>query len=187
MQSQADTNGAAVPSCGRRHAWPRPLWRTLAALLLAAVGLGGYSVYRGVADSLQSEENLHATLFTIRLVEEFVAERGRWPSHWDELEGLTSRATPPTPAHGKTTAVLIGGKHAYDWPVASAKIRQRVAIDFAADVAVLAQQDPMEFAAIRPIGPCYEYRDYGLVLALQETIRRSVNAPAGTHRRRQDQ
>jgi hypothetical protein len=75
--------------------------------------------YRCVAVSLQAEENLHATLFTIRLVEQFVAENGRWPHSWDELEKLS-----------------VPG---YDWPAASTDIQRRVVIDFGADLKEIAQ------------------------------------------------
>jgi hypothetical protein len=130
----------------------------LAALVLAAAAIGGWLVYRGVAVSLQAEENLLATLFTVRLVEQFVAEHGRWPRSWSELERVKVSADPA----------------GSDWPARSAAIQRCVAIDFSADPVEIARQDPMAFTAIRPIGPYYEYRDHGEVAYLQQTIRRSV-------------
>lgn len=32
----------------------------------------------------------------------------------------------------------------------------------------------MEFEAIKPIGPYYEYRDYGFVESLQQTLKATV-------------
>jgi len=53
-------------------------------VVLTTVVIGGSMVYLGVSTSLQAEENLHSTLFVIRLVEKFVAENERWPRSWEE-------------------------------------------------------------------------------------------------------
>src|SRR5207249_1677034 len=124
--------------------------RGLGALLLAGVAYGGWLVYSVVATSLEAERNLHATRFTIGLVERFVTETGRWPRSWGELEGLSTRDT------------LFG----QGWPAASSFVHRRVCIDFESDPWEVARQDPMRFTAIRPIGPYYEYRDYGAVESL---------------------
>src|SRR5581483_11799092 len=108
--------------------------------------------------SLQAERNLHATHFTMLLVERFVAEKGGWPRSWDELE--------QTPFDGD----LFGR----GWPAVSPEVRRRVVIDFSADPVEVARQDPMAFTAIKPVGPYYEDRDAGYVADLQATIRRSV-------------
>jgi hypothetical protein len=131
-------------------------------------------VYRGIAVSIQAEETLHATLFGVRLVEQFVAENGRWPRSWEELEALQVSQEAPSPMSGEISVLRIGGQHGYDWPGGSQEIRRRVSIDFGADVRAIARQDPMSFAAIKPIGPYYECRDYGFVDSLQATIRKSV-------------
>lgn len=157
-----------------RRPWIRFLVRGTVAVVVAAVCFGGWMVYRGIAVSLQAEKNLHATLFTIRLVEQFVAQQGRWPRAWGELEGLSVSDDAPSPLQGEISAVRIGGQHGYDWPAASQEIQQCVTINFAADLAEIVRQDPMEFTAIKPIGPYYEYRDYGFVASLQTTIRGSV-------------
>ena len=148
--------------------------RALIVFVIAVVGFGGWMVYRGITVSLQAEENLHATLFTIRLVEQFVAEQGRWPRSWGELEAMPVSGDAPPPLQGEISALRIGGQRGYDWPAASPEIQRRVAIDFAADPAAIVRQDPMDFTAIKPIGPYYEYRDYGFVASLQATIRRSI-------------
>jgi hypothetical protein len=132
--------------------------RGLVALLLAIIGLGGWVLYRGVSASLEAERNLHATLFTIRLVERFVSERGRWPRSWDELEAMSIRDD------------LFGQQ----WPAVSPEVRSRVSIDFGIDPRGVARQDPMSLTAIRPTGPYYEYRDYPPVKSLQRTIHRSI-------------
>jgi len=135
--------------------------RWLAVPALLALGVGVWMVYCGVTASLEAENNLHATLFTISLVEQFVAEKGRWPHSWDELEKL--------PVSGGT-ADLQG----HDWPGASTKIRRHVSIDFSADPREIARQDPMSFTAIKPVGRYYEYRDHGNIQSLQETIRKAM-------------
>ena len=59
----------------------------------------------------------------------------------------------------------------FQWPESSSTMQQRVKIDFAADLHEISEQDRMTFDAIKPIGPCYEYRDYGIVDSLQQTIK----------------
>ena len=49
-------------------------------------------------------------------------------------------------------------------------MQRRVEIDFNADLNDIAEQNSMTFDAIKPIGPFYEYRDYGIVDSLQQTI-----------------
>lgn len=142
--------------------WARWLVRALGALLLAAIGLGSWMVYRGVTVSLEAERNLHATLFTIRLVEQLVADRGRWPGSWEELESFSA----PDDLHGTR------------WPAASLEVQRRVRIDFQADPQEVAWQDRMSFSAIKPIGPFYEYRNYGEVASLQATIQKSIKGVA---------
>jgi hypothetical protein len=131
--------------------------------VLAAVGVGGWTVYRCVAVSLQAERNLHATRFTMLLLEQFVAEKGRWPRSWEELE--------QTP--------FDGDLRGQGWPAAAPEVRRCVVIDFAADPAEIARQDPLAFTAVKPVGPYYEDRDRGGVAALQATIRRSVKGADG--------
>jgi hypothetical protein len=127
-------------------------------LVLAAAVFGAWCAYRGISISLQAEQTLHATTFAVRLVEQFVAERGRWPASWDELERMSFDGE----LHGKT------------WPTVLSEIQSRVEINFLADPRAIAQQDAMNFSAIRPIGPHYEYRDSWWVMSLQKTIRKSV-------------
>ena len=159
----------------RRRFWKRAVLLALVSLVLAAIVSGGWMVYWGATFALQAEENLHATLFTIRLVEQFVSEHGRWPASWKELEETSMSDAAPSPMHGDITVVRIGGQHGYEWPAASPQIQQCVSVDFAANLAVIVQQNPMRFSAIKPIGPYYEYRHYGFVDSLQSTIRSSVN------------
>jgi hypothetical protein len=152
------------------------------AVLLVALTVGGVVFVRAVRTASQAEMNLHATLFAISLVEQFVAEHGRWPRSWEELEGLSVPGDPPMPRQGDRTVVRIGGQHGYDWPAAAPRIRARVVIDFDADPAAIAAQDPAAFTAVRPNGPCYEYLHYGYVESLQATIRKAGQKPAGAGR-----
>jgi hypothetical protein len=125
--------------------------------------MGGYRGCRSFIVSMQAETTLHAIQFTIRLVERFVAERGRWPESWEDLENLSF----PEKLFGKP------------WPAISSEIQQRVVIDFQVDPREIARQEPMSFTAIKPIGPFFEYRDYDEVPSLQETIRKSIKGAAG--------
>jgi tetratricopeptide (TPR) repeat protein len=145
-------------------------WLALLVLLIAVLGVGTYVLYLGISTSLQAEENLHATLFTIRLVEQFVHEKERWPSGWDELEGLPFPNSAPSPLSGELSVVRIGGQHGYEWPGQADHLKRRVLIDFQPDLKAVAIQNPMEFTAIKPIGSYCEYRDYGFVQSLQLTL-----------------
>jgi hypothetical protein len=159
------------------RSWLRCLGLSLLVLVIAAVGIGGWMLYVGVSVSLQAEENLHATLFTIRLVEQFVHDKGRWPASWDELDGLPFPGTAPSPLNGQMSSkAYIGGQHGYEWPGETKHVKECVAIDFQIDQGVIARQDPKDFTAISPIGPCYQYRDYGFVQSLQQTLRLAIES-----------
>lgn len=81
---------------------------------------------------------------------------------------------PLQPLNGQMTAIRIGGQHGYEWPAESAEIQKRVQVDFQAEPDVIVHQDPRAFEAIKPIGPYYEYRQYGFVESLQIGLARSV-------------
>lgn len=157
----------------RHRAWIRTAGWAVGGLLLAAVATGGVWFVRAVRTAGEAERTLHATLFAITLVEQFVAEHGRWPRSWEELEGLSVPGEPPMPQEEERTGLRVGGQRGYDWPAAAPAIRQRVAIDFGADSAAIAAEDPTDFTAVRPIGPCFSYRKYGYVESLQATIRKA--------------
>jgi hypothetical protein len=133
------------------------------AFLLVLVASGCWILYRCALRSLQAERTLHTTRFTIRLVEHFVSQRGRWPHSWSELEGVSA------------TEELFGEK----WPSDSPEVQRRVSIDFEIDPPAVARQDPMSFTAIRPIGPHYEFRHDDSVKLLQEALLKSMNATHG--------
>jgi hypothetical protein len=119
--------------------------------------------------SLRAEENLHATIFTIRLVEQFVYETGRWPDSWVELEQMEFPSESPSPLNDWGPY-----RDDQDWPGRSPRLQQCVVVDFDADIERIINQDPMEFDSIQPNGPGYEYRDYEYVPSLQETLRKSA-------------
>jgi hypothetical protein len=149
---------------------------SLVVLLISGVCIFGWMIYRGISVSLQAEENLHATLFTVRLVEQFVHDKERWPTSWDELKGLAFPSTAPSPRNGEISVVYIGGQHGHKWPDQAKHLMERVEIDFKIDPKFIVDQDPMSFTAIKPIGPYYEYRDYGFVQSLQHTMKMALEA-----------
>lgn len=151
MTGEAD--GTAAP------AWARRVAMALAVFVVAALAAGAWVAYVAVTTSLESEHTLHATYFAVALVEDFVATHHRWPADWDDLE---RHPRPPD------------ARWYRDWPDDADELRRRVAIDFDADPESVARQPPMEFTAIRPIGPYYEHRHGGCVASLQETVRESL-------------
>lgn len=161
------------------HARPMRRWirRVIVAVVIGALCYGAYFVYWVAVTSLYAEENLHATLFTICVVEQFVGKNGRWPSSWKELEQIPMPSDPPSPGYkpgpwpNGIEIIRIGGAHGYAWPSESPQIQKRVGIDFSADPAAIARQDPEDFSAIKPIGPHYPFLQYGYVQSLQKTIR----------------
>jgi hypothetical protein len=143
------------------HFWTtRRRWDAyfVSAVFVVAV-CGAVMFYRGISTSLQAEANLHYSLDALQIVERFVTQNGRWPRSWAELEGVDMREA----------------QFARDWPRVSADMQQWVVIDFGADPKIVAQQDRMNFSAIKPKGPYYEYRDYGYVEKLQDAIRKSIS------------
>ncbi|MBS0260870.1 MAG: hypothetical protein JSS02_02850 [Planctomycetes bacterium] len=178
-QPIASSNRSSLPgpddSCDRPGCpWSRILKWVALGLILVVLSVGGMQVYQGVSVSIEAEHNLHATIYVIRLVEQFVSEKQRWPRTWQELEALPFPNTRPTPGNDELSVVRIGGQHGYEWPAASQELQQRVQIDFGIDPATVSTQDPETFTAIQPIGPSYEYRHYGFVHSLQDTIRQAT-------------
>ena len=168
MASSADI------SVARPRTWRWYAGFTLVALIIVAMLVGAWMLYAGITVSIQAEINLHATLFTIRLVEQFAHENGRWPKSWSELEQLPFPSDAPSPLNGELTVLRIGGSRGSDWPTGSPHLRECVTIDFGADANTIINQDPMEFEAIKPNGPCYPYRHYGFVDSLQETLKKTT-------------
>ena len=76
-----------------------------------------------------------------------------------------------TPRNGELNVLRVGGAMTFQWPADSLTLQRRVTINFDADPNDIVDQNPMEFDAIKPIGPSYEYRDYGIVDSLQKTVR----------------
>lgn len=167
---ESAVNLADAPPGKTPRSWARVMGWGVLAIALTAICVGVSMAYLGISTSIQAEENLHSTIFVIRLVEQFVAEQKRWPRSWEELESFPFLSDAPRPGNGELSVIRIGGQHGYEWPAASRDLQKRVAIDFGAVPAEVADQDPMKFAAIKPIGPYYEYRHYGFVQSLQETI-----------------
>ena len=140
------------------YSWKRITARVALGLLLIALVTGAWMAYEGISVSLRAENTLHATIFTIQLVQQFVAENKRWPQSWHELESLS--VADPAPS--------------YAWPAASNELQQRVSIHFAANPLTVADQDSWNFTAIKPIGPCYPGAEHSFVSSLQDTIRDSI-------------
>jgi type II secretory pathway pseudopilin PulG len=146
-----------------RRPWLRVLRLFALVLVIAATVVAGWMAYSGVSTSLRAEKNLQATRFAIRLVDQFVSDKGRWPQSWQELKELQFPGPHPSPVNSG----LVGWSS--DWPT---DLQECVAIDFRADAAAVAQQDPMTFDAIKPIGPCYPYADF--VSTLQQTLKKTI-------------
>ena len=98
-------------SAPQTRTWQWYVGLSIALLVFAAVLVGAWMLYTGVTASLQAEEDLHATLFTIRLVEQFVHENGRWPQSWSDLEQLAFPSDAPSPLNGDLAVIRIGVPH----------------------------------------------------------------------------
>jgi hypothetical protein len=130
----------------------------LLVVVLMATG-GGWLLYMAASASVEAERNLHYSRFALRLVERFVSETGRWPHSWEELECIPMEGVP----------------FGQEWPAASAEMKRRIFIDFQVNPLEVTRQAPLTFTVIRPIGPYYEYRDYGEVESLQCAIRKTIS------------
>jgi hypothetical protein len=137
------------------------------AVVLGVVGCGLHAA----RESWQAELNLHSTLYVIRLVDHFVQEHGRWPDSWAELEAMPFGSEGPKTGAPGSNIVRIGGAMDFDWPRQSSELRDRVAIDFTVDEPDVVAQDVVEFKAIHPIGPYYNYWKYGFIEELQDSLR----------------
>ncbi|WP_417393174.1 hypothetical protein [Gimesia sp.] len=146
--------------------------KRIAPFVVVAALFGiAWLVYYGISVSIRAEHNLHSTLYVVRLVDEFVYENQRWPKSWTELEQMKYSGDAYTPRNGELNALRVGGAMTFQWPADSLTLQHRVTINFDADPNDIVDRNPMDFDAIKPIGPYYEYRDYGIVDSLQETVR----------------
>ena len=68
MIVQGSTDVTAISASKPTRRWLRWLVRLLIVLFLAALLAGGWFAYHCATVALRAEENLHASLFTIRLV-----------------------------------------------------------------------------------------------------------------------
>jgi len=125
-------------------------------MLVLAVPIPGWLGYCAWT-CLKADAALNATLVTIRLVEKFVGEEGRWPKSWDEL-----RSSPASSGISQASF-----EH----------LRRVVYVSFDANTAEIAAQDPMVFNAIGPRGRCNEYLDSVDLVHLQATVRQAVGNP----------
>src|SRR6516225_1916079 len=95
MIVQGSTDVTAISASKPTRRWLRWLIRLLIVLFLAALLAGGWFAYHCAAVALRAEENLHASLFTIWLVDEFVRKQGRWLHSWQELEQIKTDTLSP--------------------------------------------------------------------------------------------
>jgi hypothetical protein len=93
-----------------------------------------------------------------------------------DLEKMEFSGDPYSPRNGQLNAVRVGGAMSFQWPADSITLQSRVSINFNASLDDIATQLPGEFDAIKPIGPFFEYRDYGVVQSLQEKLRTVLEA-----------
>ncbi len=136
-------------------------------------------------DYLEKEawRNGAATIATIRLVDHYVEENGRWPSSWRDLESVTLRMAPLVSGDDDAEPDQSVGDSEYfryqdwNWPEASPEFQRRVHIDFNAVPSLIVLMDGQRFVfnAIQPTGSVGEYYDIADdVKALQKTIRQHI-------------
>jgi hypothetical protein len=134
--------------------------RTIAAaVLLAAIGFGA-CVYLGISSSLHAERGLHSINLVTVLVDRFLQQEKRWPTSWKDLYTITDAKAPSM----------------YSWPKDSETVQEFVAIDFDANLSRIASQTVEDFDAIKPIGSCYDYKQYHFVSSLIEDAKNVVDS-----------
>ena len=114
----------------------------------------------------QDERTAAAVGATMRLVERFIWDNGRWPRSWKELEAI-----PPPIAR-----IIIGGdEDKWTWPDASREFQKRVIIDFNMDPAraQAVLQNDHDFEAVRPRTPG-EYFPTQAIPDLERAIREVI-------------
>lgn len=162
------------PSLGKRRIVVMVCLAIFVGLVLMCINFAIKVIHRAG----EAEQNLHATLLVIGLVEKFVEEHRKWPKSWEELEEWKVDGVRVEPQKERTNVIRIGGAMQYEWPSSSPEIRKRVLIDFHATLNEMSKQQPREFRAIQPNGECYDYRIYGYIKSLQDTIRKAIDTKA---------
>ena len=128
-------------------------------------------------ECFEAEGSLRATLFTLRLVEEYVYVRGMWPSSWKDLESLSIKPGQLEPRNPpKDIEVPVHRPLDYTWPDHAEAVKTLVNIDFEAHPEVMIRESPEKFTAIRPAATYDIYRKYGLIESLLVTMRTRLAA-----------
>lgn len=134
-------------------------------LVLTLCGVA-WLAYIAYSASIHAEYTLHAVNLVTVVVDKYVDKEGNWPASWEDL----------------TTVSSVNHWAMYSWPEDSEKVRRYVTVDFKVDPARLAKQSVEDFDAIKPIGPCYPYKQDGHVASLIETIRKKRGGQQGEKR-----
>ena len=165
-----------TPNVSARRRRTRLLCVGLAAVVMLAIVFIAWQLYAVSLNLFETEKSLLTTVFTIRLVDQYVHENGRWPKSWSELEQMSFPSDAPSPLNSRFRMAPKDGGRGYEWPAQSAYLQDYVAIDFRADVDAIIGQDPKDFDAIMPSNARYNtpiIREQGYVEMLQKTLAKS--------------
>jgi hypothetical protein len=147
--------------------------------LVAAIGIiAAWVALTSITASRRNQTQLRAMLFVLRLVQQFVQNRGRWPKSWEELEQMPFPLAASNSLRKGTPSIQAGRTSDDDWPNQSKALQERVTIDFDADPTAIVSQDPQEFTAIRSTDPHAIFRGFGFVESLQAALKTATGMSA---------
>lgn len=146
----------------RNKRW-RIITKTSGVILLLVIMWIGYQVFRGCQLGLEAEYELQAMRFMSHLLTQYVETNdGKWPSSWHDLEKVEPQY--------KNLA----------WPESVHDISECITIDFSADPAILATQEPQSFNALRARKNFYSYNSEKIIVI--EALRKKYGNSITTHK-----
>src|SRR5436305_3355821 len=116
-------------------------FRRLILLVTISAGIGATAIavmlVKCITRSLRAEGHLQATLFTIDLIDQYVADNGDWPRSWSDLERVHPRFRESA------------------WPSDADWVRESVYVDFRQDLNSIDTTDVEHFNAIKAMPPAF--------------------------------
>ncbi len=127
-------------------------------VLLCLAAYFVYSACQAIRGAIRSERERLSALFVCDLVREFVADQGKWPKSWQELE------------------IYEYTNDIHQWPKDSELVKSRVSINFQINLKDLNLDSLEHLDAIRCENSWYDFKKSGQYHDLTESLKKVIES-----------